>query len=244
VLDLDVDAPIWRRAWFVAGAAALLFGAGATLFSYRLRYLLGMERLRARIADDLHDDMGSSLTQISILSEVARSGSGGAQTLSEIAGLARKNIEQMNDIVWAVNPRHDRFEAMLQRMRRFASDTLEGADIELRFETGGLPPSFNLPIEMRRPLYLVFKEAVHNVVRHSGAKSAAIWVQLDRHVLKVIVEDDGRGFDWNEVRRGEGLRSMAERMKKMGGSAEWETSPGRGTRFTAAVGGRQRRRSS
>ena len=127
-----------------------------------------MERLRTRIATDLHDDIGASLTQISILTELARRGTA-PHVLADIANIARGLVSDMSDIVWAVNPRHDRFEGLVHRMRRFANDVLGGADIDVEFETANLPADVAVPLESRRPLYLVLKEAVNNVARHSGS---------------------------------------------------------------------------
>src|SRR5260370_15725292 len=147
--------------------AALLATGVFMLYNYRVRQLLAMERLRTRIATDLHDDIGASLTQISILSELARRRST-PQVLSDIANIARGIVAEMSDIVWAVNPRHDRFEDLVHRMRRFASDVLGGADIELNFETEERPADGALPLDARRPLYLIFKVAGNDIARHSG----------------------------------------------------------------------------
>jgi two-component sensor histidine kinase len=230
--DAFVQAPLWRRWWFLAALTVLLATGVVILYNYRVRHLLAMERLRTRIATDLHDDIGASLTQISILSELARRGSA-SQVLLDIADIARGVVAEMSDIVWAVNPRHDRFEDLVHRMRRFASDVLGGADIELTFETEKLPPGLNVPLEARRPLYLIFKEAVNNVARHSSATETTI--RLDHHQLIMIVEDYGCGFDPELHYSGEGLASIARRMRSLGGSAAWDSRPGAGTRFTAAL---------
>ena len=184
--DFTIAVPIWRRWWFLTVLVVLLTGTLIFLYDYRVRHLLAMERLRTRIATDLHDDIGASLTQISILSELARRGSA-PQVLSDIANIARAMVSDMSDIVWAVNPRHDRFEGLVHRMRRFASDLLGGADIDVKFETDGLPADVAVPLDWRRPLYLVLKEAANNVVRHSGARKA--WIGLA--VVRRRFEADG-----------------------------------------------------
>jgi ligand-binding sensor domain-containing protein/two-component sensor histidine kinase len=230
--DLSVEAPLWRRWWFLALSLTLAAAGARAFFNYRVRQLLAMERLRTRIATDLHDDIGASLTQISILSELARRGAS-RDVHADLAGIARELVEDMSDIVWAVNPRHDRFDALAHRMRRFASDTL--ADIELEFDAASLPAEFSVPLEYRRPLYLVFKEAAHNVARHSGATRAAIRIEIDHASLKLTVEDNGCGFDVAAPRDGEGLNSIQRRMKDVGGRAEWESKPGCGARFTATL---------
>ena len=207
-------------------------GALVLLYDYRVRHLVAMERLRTRIATDLHDDIGASLTQISILSELARRGSA-PQVLSDIANIARGLVSDMSDIVWAVNPRHDRFEGLVNRMRRFANDVLGGADIDLKFETEGLPENVPVPLDARRPLYLVLKEAVNNVARHSGAHNATIRLDVREGNLRLQVTDDGRGFDATASYPGEGLVSVARRLREIGGTANWDSLPAGGTRFTA-----------
>jgi ligand-binding sensor domain-containing protein len=234
VLDLMVQAPVWRRWWFVLSVSLALAGAITKLYDYRVKSLLAIERLRTRIATDLHDDIGASLTQISILSELARR-SYAPQVLSDIANIARAVGQDMSDIVWAVNPRHDRFDGLVHRMRRFANDTLGGAEIDVTFEAENLPADFAVPLDARRPLYLAFKEAVHNVARHSGATRASIRLALEGSWLKLTVEDNGRGFDPNTVQPGEGLGSMSRRLRELGGKASWDFPPAGGTRFTAVI---------
>lgn len=232
--DFAIAVPLWRRWWFLGMIAMMLTAAVVQVYNYRVHQLLAMERLRTRIATDLHDDIGASLTQISILTELARRGTT-PHVLADVANIARGLVSDMSDIVWAVNPRHDRFEGLVHRMRRFASDMLGGADIDVQFETQGLPADVAVPLDARRPLYLVLKEAVNNVTRHSGARKTVIRLELAQGNLKLTVIDDGRGFDTALAHAGEGLVSVARRMREIGGVAKWESRPGEGTRFTAVL---------
>jgi ligand-binding sensor domain-containing protein len=234
MVAFEVMSPIWQRWWFLLGLGLAICGALVALYQYRVRHLLAMERLRNRIAADLHDDIGSSLTQISILSEVGRRDSR-PSIFSEIGGIARDMVAEMSEIVWAITPRHDRFEDLVHRLRRFAGDVLGGAEIELRFETKSLPAGLKVPLDARRPLYLIFKEAVNNVARHSGARTATIVLEVDQNILKLTVEDDGRGFDSDKKYPGEGLSNIVRRMKEIGGSAGWDAQPGGGTRFIGSL---------
>ena len=231
-IDLKVQYPIWLRWWFVTAVACTIAAIVGLVYKYRIRHLLAIEHLRTRIATDLHDDMGASLSQISILSEVARKGAT-PQVLTDIAEIARAMGADMSDIVWAISPKHDRFDDLIHRMRRFAGDTLGGTNIDLNFEAEHLAGDSAIPLEIRRPLYLVFKEAVNNVARHSGASKANIHLDQDRNFLKLTVEDNGRGFDPQRRYDGEGLTSIARRLAGIGGSAEWDSRPETGTRFAA-----------
>jgi len=223
---------VWRRGWFLGLAGVLAVAAGSLLYNYRVRHLIAMERLRTRIATDLHDDIGASLTQISILSELARRNPS-RDALSDVADLARQMVEDMSDIVWAVNPRHDRFDALAHRMRRFASDML--ADRDLEFDTARLPTDLKIPLEYRRPLFLIFKEAVNNVARHSGATAVSVRLTLKGSALQLMVQDNGGGFDTSARLEGEGIGSVRKRVRDLGGSAEWTSDPGRGTCFEATL---------
>ncbi len=235
---LDLDAPLWRRPWFAASFALLLSAIAYRLYNYRVHHLVAMERMRTRIATDLHDDIGASLTQISLLSEVGRRDPS-RNVLGEVAGIARDLVREMSDIVWAVSPRHDRVDAIIHRMRRFAEDAM--ADGELVFDASGLPAALYLPLEYRQPLYLVLKEAVNNVARHACATRMAIRIAAKDAFLEITIEDNGCGFDPSASFSGEGLPNIRRRIKELSGTVAWESAPGQGTRFTAIFPLRPRR---
>src|SRR5262249_12334161 len=117
MVTFQVTPPVWQRWWFILGAALAVCGMLAALYQYRVRHLLAMAMLRNQIVADLHDDIGSSLTQISIRSEVGSRGPASA-VLAEIGGIARDMVAEMSEIVWAIAPRHDRFEDLAHRLRR------------------------------------------------------------------------------------------------------------------------------
>jgi signal transduction histidine kinase/ligand-binding sensor domain-containing protein len=237
-VSLDLDAPLWRRPWFALSFALLASAIVYWLYNYRVHHLLAMERMRTRIATDLHDDIGASLTQISLLSEVGRRDPS-RNVLGEVAGIARDLVREMSDIVWAVSPRHDRVDAIVHRMRRFAEDAM--ADGELVFDASGLPSALHLPLEYRQPLYLVVKEAVNNVARHAVATRMTIRISARDAFLEVAIEDNGCGFDPRASFNGEGLPSIRRRVKELAGTVEWDSAPGKGTRFLAAFPLRPRR---
>jgi hypothetical protein len=170
--------PYWQSWWFrllaLLACGSLLYGA----HRYNLNRLLELERVRTRIATDLHDDIGASLSQIAILSEVLIQRSGGDQGLSgQLSGMARSAREvlaSMSDIVWAINPRHDHLRDLQQRMRRFASDMFAARNIEFVFRAPAADQDLKLSADMRREIFLVFKEAVNNAVRHSDCTHAEI----------------------------------------------------------------------
>jgi len=195
--------------------------------------MLETEQLRTRIATDLHDDIGASLSRIAILSEVLaqRGDTKNAALvgqLSEIAGGARQMIMSMSDIVWAINPRHDHLRDLAQRMLRFASDVLSVREIEVVFQAP-TDPDLKLDAETRRQVFLIFKEAITNVARHSGCKRAEIELLRDQSVPVLSVRDDGRGLDATKANAGNGLASMQMRAEMLGGKLAIESRAGMGT---------------
>ena len=155
----------------MAVASVFVVGLVALLYRYRVAQLVAIERVRTRIATDLHDDIGASLSQIAILSELARGEADTrpetANTLDRIATTSRELVESMGDIVWAINPKRDRVGDLLQRMRHFASDTFTGRNIDFTFRAPDAGRDLALAADVRREVLLIFKEAVNNIARHA-----------------------------------------------------------------------------
>jgi signal transduction histidine kinase len=232
-----VRPPLWRRAWFLALLASAIAALAYRFHRSRVARALELERVRTRIATDLHDDIGSNLSQIAIWSEVAARG-GVAPTVREalegIAAACRETVDSMSDIVWAINPAHDRLSDLTHRMRRFATDVFTAKDVAFRFDAS-LPAELTLGTDVRRQVLLVFKEAVHNAVRHSGCTSAEAEVAVTERGLTVVLRDDGRGFDPGERHDGHGLGSMKARARALGAALDVRSAPGQGTTVTLLV---------
>ena len=247
-LAFRVLPPFWRRWWFLTLVAAGVV-AGATIVErYRSAYrreltrarearLAELEQVRQRIAADLHDEIGSSLTQISILSEVARRQGAEAvpqliHPLNMIAVSSRELVDAMSDIVWAINPAKDHLADLTQRMRRLASDTFSASGVRLELQ---LPPA-DLEIVMganvRREVFLIFKEAVNNIVKHAACTEARIALAIEGAVLRLDVHDDGAGFDPGAPSEGHGLASIRRRAAAIGGTLTVVSAPGTGTAIT------------
>ncbi len=209
----------------VSAAAAYL------IYAARLRRLVELERVRTRIATDLHDDIGANLTRISLLSEVARqtTENGAGRLLSSIADIARESVASMNDIVWAIAPEHDRLLDLTRRMRRRAEEVFATREIELEFSAPPAETALKLSLGVRRNLLLIFKEAVNNAARHSGCTRVEIDFACTNSRLTLRVADDGHGFDAAETFDGQGLRSITRRAESIGGRLTIDSRPGRGT---------------
>src|SRR5262249_7779122 len=153
--------------------------AGYSLYRYRVARFVELERVRTRIATDLHDDIGANLTRIVILSEVAQQRLGGESQLNgspfpSIARISRESVAAMSDIVWAINPRRDSLRDLVRRMRGFASEVFTSRNIEFHFHAPDPEQDIKLGPDLRRDIYLIFKEAVNNIVRHADCARAEI----------------------------------------------------------------------
>jgi signal transduction histidine kinase/ligand-binding sensor domain-containing protein len=235
-----VVTPWYRRWWFLGGCAATLAALAYAAHRTQLAQAVYAERLRSRIATDLHDDVGASLSQIAILAEVVqrREGSSDAtntERLAAIATTSRDLVDAMGDIVWAVNPRTDSLVDLTRRMRRFAGETLGSADITLLFSAPSEDIDLKLGPHLRREIYLILKESVTNIARHSRASKARVELQLARQELRLSVADNGVGFDPSGNFEGNGLASMRKRVAELGGDLVILSAPGLGAHVTLTV---------
>ncbi len=229
----SIAAPVWRRWWFITLATVLISLGAYGLYRYRVRRLVQIERVRTRIATDLHDDLGANLTRIAILSEVASyqrgPDAGESSSLASIARISRESVTSMNDIVWAINPKRDSFDDLVSRMRQLANETLATAGVEVNFTAPETESGTRIGHELRRQLYLIFKEVINNAARHSGCRRVDIAVEIDRRRFALTVSDDGRGFDRSAEVDGNGLANISQRALAVGARLEMRTAPGAGT---------------
>jgi signal transduction histidine kinase len=178
------------------------------------------------------------------MSEIARmkSTSGNNQEslpfIEKIGSASRDMVEKMNDIVWAVNPKNDQFENIILHMRAFAGELLAGKDIALHFQADDDLNNIKLPMENRKSFFLVFKEAINNAFKYSGAKNVKVEIFRTNHTLNLVVEDDGVGFNMNEDRLktgGNGLKNMNTRASELNGNISITSEMGKGTKVSLAV---------
>ncbi len=237
-LEFTLPPPLWRRWWALTVFALLPIAAAYLLHRQRLGRLLAVERVRTRIAADLHDDLGASLSRIAVLSEVAyRRGAGeGAHELVEIAETARQLTDEASDMVWSIDPRQDDLASLLARLRRLAGDLLGERGIELRWSAPADAGAIHLAADQRRHLLLILKEAIHNAARHAAARTIAVHVEATRHRIRAAVRDDGKGFDPGAPQPsaggGRGLANLEQRARDLGGALAVRSAPGAGTSVT------------
>jgi signal transduction histidine kinase/streptogramin lyase len=239
-VEFRVLAPLWQQWWFIATAALAVGVAAYSVYRYRVSQLVELERVRTRIASDLHDDIGANLTRIAILSEVAHSqlqdDRASIETpLSSIAQISRESVASMGDIVWAINPNRDHLIDLVQRMRRLASEIFAGRKIEFEFSAPESEDGLKLGADVRRDVFLVFKEAVNNAARHSGCSHVDIELLVEWSRIVLTVRDDGRGFDTEAQTEGNGLISMKRRAASLGGELEVRSTEGKCSVITLRV---------
>jgi len=254
-----VEPFVWQTWWFrllagLGGAGAVAGGVAAGARARmrrkleRLERQQALERERARIAKDMHDELGAGLTRITLLSQTARAELGDPATvgpaLDRIFDTARELTRALDEIVWAVNPRHDTLDSLATYLGRFAQEYLAAARIRCRLDVPVDLPAWPLTAEVRHNLFLAFKEALHNAVKHAGAAEVRVRLETCPQGFTLLVEDDGCGFDPAALqspsseplqRRGHGLQNMRQRLADVGGRCEIESRPGAGTRVRLMI---------
>ncbi len=223
-LAVTVLPPFWQTAWFRLLLVAAFIGMLYTAYRVRVGRLLEVERLRLRIAGDLHDDLATDLSGIALATDVLLRRLVLADTdrsrLAEVRNTALEMVEGLRAIVWTINPQHDTMEAMVRRMRQVAERLLGG--IDYTFETAMPENDRAIAMTFRRDILLLYKEALHNVVRHADASTVGIYLGQQNGQLELKIEDDGKGFDPNGQSEGNGLASMRARAATLG--AEFEVT--------------------
>ena len=233
--SFQVVRPFYKSYWFMVLIACLLAVSFYFIRIYRLKQKLKLEKLRVNIARDLHDDIGSALGSINLLSENANRRLASSASATEMAGVfqkighsAQSMLDSMDDIIWTINPEKDNVEDLLIRMREFAIPLLEAKNIAFDINmhaAEGVKPS----LEIRRNIYLVFKEAIFNIVRHSGSTEVSIKAAFNARTFDLTVTDNGKGFDENTPSSRNGIRNMRKRADLSGAHLQIDTAPGAGT---------------
>ena len=265
-LAFTVQPYFWQEWWFRIPAGVMIVGllagavASGVLWIARRRMRRKLERLerlraveheRARIAQDIHDNLGANLTRISLLTESAHNElenpAQAAAQLERIYGTTRELTRAMDEIVWAVNPQHDTLDSLASYLGNFAQEYLGSLDIRCRLDVPLQLPQWPVTAEVRHNLFLAFKEALHNVVKHAAASEVYVSLTTGACAFILVVRDDGKGFapdvppeagrEPNRIARGHGLANMRKRLERIGGRCEIQSSPGNGTeiKFVVAV---------
>lgn len=252
-LHLTVLPPFWKTWWFRTIAGVVLIGAIVGIVYFistqklqrqlaSLRQQEALEKERARIARDLHDQLGANLTQVNLLGEMVGEDKNLPEEVAshaeQICKTARTTSDALDEIVWAANPSNDTLEGLVNYACKYAQEYLALADLRYRLDVPTELPTTNIAPDLRHNVFLAFKESVNNVVKHARATEAKIRLRLETNRFTFEIEDNGRGPSEAATKTGRnGLRNMRKRMEDVGGTFEMTPGAERGTivRLTAPI---------
>lgn len=237
-LHFEIGQPFWRTLWFIVLLFLAIAGIIYFIYRYRWKQLLELQKLRNKISLDLHDDLGSTLSSISILSGIAmmeKKNESARDILFEIKESSISLLEKMDDIVWSINPKNDSLETLFLRIRTIAAKLFEAKEINYKIQVDDTIKYMHLPMEFRQHIYLILKEALNNLVKYSGCTEAEIVVSCYSSFLKIVIKDNGKGFDPGKETQGNGLNSMKKRAAAMKSKLEINSKINGGTSITLVV---------
>ncbi|NJL77146.1 MAG: hypothetical protein HC892_21155 [Saprospiraceae bacterium] len=204
--------------WFRGAMIALLALLFYAFYKYRVSQILKMQTIRQKISQDLHDDVGTSLTNIEILAHLSTKVPTDAIDYSQkIMQAARDSNEALHQIVWSLKPENDQLEQIAIKLTRYAIETLEPLDIQLKIDMSSNLKDLKMNTEKRQDLFLVFKEIITNISKHAEADIVSVVMDLQRNILQLTVEDNGVGISTKNAEAGNGMKNMRQRIEKWKG---------------------------
>ncbi len=243
-LHIVILPSFWQSIWFYILLALVMAGLLYYLHHLRIQRLLHVEKVRTRLARDLHDDMGSTLSTINILSNMALKKADTDQHtakefIARISNNSSRMMEAMDDIVWSINPVNDNMRKVAARMKEFAGNALEVQDINYTFAIDEGSKDLGFDMETRRGIFLIFKEAVNNIIKYAQCTEVSISMEVQKKCFIVTIADNGIGFDPARqvaAHRGNGLKNMHKRAEGMhGGALDIKTAAGKGTTLVLKI---------
>ena len=246
VLALNILPFFYQTWWFQALVVVIILGvmAGTIRYFVARRLHLQMERLerhqavereRARIARDIHDDLGASLNLIAVLGDLARKEKTG-ERIEKMSGTAREAVKSLDEIVWAVNPRNDTLPHLVDYTCQFAAGYLRDAGIRCLLDVPEQMPAREVSASVRHNVFLVVKEALQNIVKHARATEVWLRINVSETRMNIRVEDNGCGFDHEPADAwADGLRNMRQRLAEIGGDCQIKSHSGAGTTITVEL---------
>ncbi|WP_281800627.1 sensor histidine kinase [Segatella maculosa] len=238
-VEFEISQVFWKTGWFISFVLLTVAGIGLIIYRVRREQEEKRKRIRLKIASDLHDDVGSTLSSISIMSDLLQSrpddNPNAEEMLRKIGSDARNLLDSMDDIIWSVNPQNDSFQNIIVRIREYAIPLFEPLDAKFSVVIPIGMMSLQLPMDIRRNLFLIAKEAINNAVKYSGCTEASIEFSYARSIVKMTVADNGKGFDVSKDHARNGLRNMRFRGEKIGGKVTIRSTIGKGTSVTLVV---------
>jgi ligand-binding sensor domain-containing protein/two-component sensor histidine kinase len=230
---IHIKTPIQRTWWFRVLAFATFCGLGYAFYRFRINQLLRLQEVRNRISTDLHDEIGATLSGIGILSAVAKQKVDSKDPVHTLLGRINDDAQTIgnaiDDIVWSVNPKNDELGNVISRMSRNAAELFDAKNIEYKIDTPEIIREIKLSLEQRRDLYLIYKEAVNNLLKYANCTFVTIEMKLNNNIFTLTITDNGVGFDTKIETLRNGLRNMKNRAQKLGGRLEINSEINKGT---------------
>lgn len=228
-VSLTITAPFWMQWWFLLLNLIVVVGIIFLFYNYyRVRKMVDIERMRVRIASDLHDDVGASLTEIALQSDFLQAGeveSEFRQSLSQIGKQCRKIVSSLDDIVWSIDARNDTLGDLTDRMQDYILNTLESGDMQVQYDFEDLKMDNKLPVPVKENLYLIFKEAVNNISKYSNGDRVEISLNNNNGRFRLSIFDNGTAGR-GKKKTGHGLRNMKMRAERIDADIDFETTNG------------------
>ncbi len=239
VVNFSIAPYYYETWWFKTLIVALIIGLAYLFYRFRINQLLKLQEVRNRISRDLHDDIGSSLSSISLLSVMASKKidpqNPSNQLLKQIPEEVSRLSSAIDDMIWNIRPENDDFENFFVRLRDHTVQMLQAQDIDVDIDFSITNQAGNLSMEVRRNIFLIVKETLHNITKHAQAKHVDIKLHTQRGMLVIEIKDDGKGFDKNKPSSRNGLRNMASRAAEVGGTFEINSEIGKGSEIILSV---------
>ena len=233
-VSIIINPPFWRTWWFATLAVIVVAFFIYYLSTIRIKNQLEIEKLKLKIASDLHDNIGSGLTEISILSELAERNGGSSNSnimkdLQKISDTARYLVDSMSDIVWVVNPQRDSLYDLIVKLKDSYNEFFSSIGISFQVKNVEESDDIKLPMEYKQNLLLMFKEAINNAIKHSSCKKIILEANFKNDQIEIVLKDDGTGFNPDQTNYGNGIRNIKERAKKLKGNITVSSESGKGT---------------
>ncbi len=239
-VDFIIQQVFWKSWWFITLLVIVVLALLVLIYRYRINQILKIQNIRNKIASDLHDEVGSTLSSISIMSDILQSQlndtSRSDQMIQKIGENAHSTLESMDDIIWSVNPSNDKFQNIALRLREYAIPLLEMKNIQFSFITPSEMNAITIPMEIRRNIYLIAKEGINNLIKYSDCTEVFIEFSMQHSILNLIIRDNGKGFDLSSVKpHRNGIESMKNRAHLIKGDFSISSEIGKGTIISFSV---------
>jgi nitrate/nitrite-specific signal transduction histidine kinase len=232
----SIEKPFWRTWWFIVLVNTFLFVIVYIIIRNRINQKLRLELMRRSISNDLHDDIGATLSSVNFYIDLAQHDKQNTEYLRHIKDNVNQVISSLDDLVWSINPKNDNTGQFINRMKDYAIPFLKAARIHCHFHYDPKVVNLKLDLLTKRHLYLLFKEVVNNVAKHALCRNCTIELVHDQENLRLVVSDDGKGFNVVEVDGSRsGLFSMQERVRLLNGEMEIRSVKKEGSRVAVTI---------